>query len=81
MDAMDYLLGLGHKRIGFISGRAELESSNRRLMGYREALEKAGIPVDEKLIASGDYTTETGVSGARELLSLEQSTHSHLCLQ
>src|SRR4026207_101260 len=68
MDAMDYLIGLGHKRIGFISGRAELESSNRRLKGYREALENAGIPIDEQLIASGDYTTETGVSGARALL-------------
>jgi len=71
MDAMNYLLGLGHKRIGYISGRAELESSNRRLMGYREALGKVGLPVDEALIASGDYTTETGVSGARQLLSLE----------
>ena len=71
IDAMEYLLGLGHRRIGYISGRAELESSNRRLMGYRASLEKVGIPIDEKLIASGDYTTETGVSGARELLALE----------
>ena len=71
MDAMNYLLGLGHQRIGFISGRAELESSNRRLKGYRDALEKAGFPSDEKLIASGDYTTETGVACARALLSLD----------
>ena len=72
VDAMDYLLGLGHKRIGFISGRAELESSNRRLKGYRDALDKAGIPVDEKLIVPGDYTTETGVIRAKELLSLDK---------
>ncbi len=71
VEAMEYLLGLGHKRIGYISGRAELESSNRRLMGYRASLEKAGIPIDEKLIASGDYTTATGVSGAQQLLALE----------
>ena len=71
MDAMEYLLGLGHRRIGYISGREELESSNRRLIGYRAALEKAGIPIDESLIASGDYTTETGASGARKLLGLE----------
>lgn len=70
LDAVEYLLGLGHRRIGYISGRAELESSNRRLQGYRDALEKAGIPIDEQLIAPGDYTTATGVSGARELLSL-----------
>jgi len=71
IDAMKYLLGLGHKRIGYISGRAELESSNRRLMGYRDTLKKAGITVDEELIASGDYTTETGVTGTRQLLTLE----------
>jgi len=69
---MNYLMGLGHKRIGFISGRAELESSNRRFMGYRDALEPAGLPVTQELIASGDYTTETGVKCARELLALEK---------
>jgi LacI family transcriptional regulator len=69
-EVMNYLMSLGHKRIGFISGRAELESSNRRWMGYRDALEQAGLPVAEELIASGDYTTETGVKCARELLSL-----------
>jgi LacI family transcriptional regulator len=72
MEAMNYLLGLGHTRIGFISGRAELESSTRRLRGYHDALEKAGIPIDEQLIAAGDYTTETGVKCARELLSLDR---------
>jgi DNA-binding LacI/PurR family transcriptional regulator len=30
-----------------------------------------GIYIDEKLIVPGDYTTETGVSGTRELLALE----------
>jgi LacI family transcriptional regulator len=68
---MDYLLGLGHRRIGFISGRSELESANRRLKGYLDALEKAGLPTDEQLIASGDYTTETAARCARELLSLD----------
>jgi LacI family transcriptional regulator len=72
MDAMNYLLSLGHKRIGFISGRAELESSNRRLKGYRDALEKARLPIHKNLIASGDYTTETGVKCARELLTLNE---------
>jgi len=71
LEAMDYLIGLGHKRIGYISGRAELESSNRRLMGYQDGLKKAGIKYDEQLIAAGDYTTETGVSGARQLLALK----------
>jgi LacI family transcriptional regulator len=71
LDAMNYLLGLEHQRIGFITGRAELESSARRLKGYRDALKKAGIAVDEQLITVGDYTAETGAQCARELLSLK----------
>lgn len=70
LDAMNYLLGLGHHRIGFIAGRVELESSARRLKGYRDALKKAGISIDEKLVTVGDYTAETGAQCARELLSL-----------
>ena len=70
LEAMEYLLGLGHRRIGFINGRAELESANRRLSGYRDALEKAGIPIQQELIASGDYTTETGILCGRQLLAL-----------
>ena len=71
IDAMEYLIGLGHRRIGFISGRAELESSNRRLMGYQDSLNKAGISIEEDLIASGDYTTETGFTCARKLLTMK----------
>ena len=71
MDAMNYLLELGHTRIGFISGRAELVSANRRLKGYRDALKKVGLPIDEELIACGDYTTDTGVICTQELLSLD----------
>jgi LacI family transcriptional regulator len=40
-------------------------------MGYRDALEKAGLGIDPQLIASGDYTTETGVTCAWQLLSLD----------
>ncbi|MCX6032206.1 MAG: LacI family DNA-binding transcriptional regulator [Chloroflexi bacterium] len=71
MDAMRYLLGLGHRRIGFISGRPELESSIRRMKGYHDALEQAGLSVDDSLIAAGDYTTETAVICTRSLLALE----------
>jgi LacI family transcriptional regulator len=70
-EAMEYLIGLGHQRIGFIGGRVELESANQRLAAYRNALEKAGIPIDEQLIVSGDYTTKTGIEGGQRLLLLE----------
>lgn len=70
-QAMSYLMGLGHRRIGFITGRLELVSAIRRLEGYKDSLVKAGIPVDEQLIQVGDYRTETAVECTRVLLSLE----------
>ncbi|PKN93038.1 MAG: LacI family transcriptional regulator [Chloroflexi bacterium HGW-Chloroflexi-6] len=70
-EAMRYLLGLGHRQIGFIGGRPELTSAKRREKGYRNALEEAGIALDETLIINGDYTTETGFGCARQLLERE----------
>jgi LacI family transcriptional regulator len=70
LAAMNYLTGLGHRRIGFITGRVELLSASHRLQGYKAGLAACGIDVDEELIQVGDYTTETAARSARALLSL-----------
>jgi LacI family transcriptional regulator, galactose operon repressor len=66
--ATDYLLGLGHRRIGFLSGRPDLESARLRESGYRSALKKAGIPVDPSLIQVGEYEPETAKQATHALL-------------
>ncbi len=70
LEAMRYLIGLGHRRIGYITGRGELLSSQRRFQAYQDALAEAGIAFDETLVAAGDYTTATGYLCASQLLSL-----------
>jgi LacI family transcriptional regulator len=70
VEAMNYLIELGHRRIGFIGGRSDLKSAERRLRGYRDSLEKAGIPLDQDLITHGDFTADAGLSCARQLLNL-----------
>jgi LacI family transcriptional regulator len=69
-SAMDYLLNLGHRRIGFICGRPDLQSAKRRLEGYQESLRQANIPLDPDLIQPGDFTQEAGYHGAKNLLAL-----------
>jgi len=71
LEAMEYLISLGHTRIGFIGGRPEIGSAGRRLQGYQDALLKAGIELDVTLIAPGDFSTETGHARAVQLLSLD----------
>jgi len=70
LDAMEYLISLGHRRIGFIGGRPDLQSAVRRLQGYQDALRQADIPLAPELIQVGDYSTETGVVCAQQLLDL-----------
>jgi LacI family transcriptional regulator len=69
--ATRHLIDLGHRRIGFIRGRADLQSAIRRQQGYESALEKAGIPFDPSLVVDGDFTRESGVAGAHQLFSLD----------
>ena len=40
--ATNYLLGLGHRRIGFLGGRQDLESARLREAGFRRAMADAG---------------------------------------
>lgn len=68
LAAVDHLLHLGHRRIGFIAGRADLASAATRERGYRLALERAGIEVDPSLITQGDFLWETAVEPALALL-------------
>lgn len=72
-EMTDYLIGLGHKRIGFIAGPFALATSSLRLDGYKQALEQAGINFDPKLVVQGDFTYETGRRAADDLMAQENS--------
>ena len=70
LSAMECLFSLGHRRIGFIGGRPDLQSAQWRLQGYQDALLGAGLAVDPALISVGDFTAETGRKCALQLLTL-----------
>jgi len=68
-EAVEYLIGLGHRNIGLIGGPADSSTGRERLAGYNAAHEKAGIPIGARCIRFGDYKTESGRRLAEELLS------------
>lgn len=72
MTATDYLISLGHRRIGFLAGRPDLESARLRERGYRDALAKAGVDFDPELVRVGGYTLESATEPARELLEMTE---------
>lgn len=61
-EATDYLLTLGHRRIAFISGSLEYASCYNRFLGYKSALEEAGLPCEDKYIISFSNMTEENAS-------------------
>ncbi len=68
--AMNYLLGLGHCRIGYIGGRSDLQSAIRRLEGYCHSLQAASIVYDETLVKIGNYERAVAYELALELMRI-----------
>jgi LacI family transcriptional regulator len=68
-QAVDYLISLGHRRIGFVAGRPDLRSSMFREAGYRRALEDARVPFDRSLVGVGHYEEDSARPAAHGLLS------------
>ena len=68
--AMQFLYDHGHRRIAYISGLFEVESSVRRLNVYKEFLVEKGIGIEEALIKNGNYDWHSGYTQASALLRL-----------
>lgn len=63
------LIDAGHRKIAILVGPADIYTSRCRLLGYKKALEEAGLEVDESLILYSDYTTQGGYASVRQLLT------------
>ncbi len=70
-EATDYLLGLGHRRVGLIVGpRSGILRARRRYDGYAAALEARGIPCDPALVIERHPTMLNGKEAMSRLLRL-----------
>ena len=69
--ATQHLIDQGHRRIGIITGPADMMCSVARLAGYRSAMAMASLPVDPELIRYGDFHVEGGYEHALQLLERE----------
>ncbi len=63
-----HLIELGHRHIGCITGAPGYVSTEHRWTGFLRAMEKAGLPIDPRSIATGDFTEEGGRQAAAELM-------------
>lgn len=57
-EITEYLTDLGHKKIGILAGFRGINTTEERVAGYQEAMAKAGLPVEEQWVISGNYRNE-----------------------
>lgn len=72
--AVKALLGKGHTRIGFLSGKLNITSVEERLAGYEKALKEHGIEPDPALIKTGASKWQSGYEVTRELMANGNAT-------
>jgi DNA-binding LacI/PurR family transcriptional regulator len=68
-EALDHLLALGHRDIGFIAGPETLNSAQGRKDAFKAALKGHGLHVRTEWIATGDMRVEGGRTAMEKLLA------------
>ncbi len=77
--AVEHLLALGHRDIAFIQGPEGTPTSVRRLQGYQRALEGAGVQVNDRWLAPGEYTQLGGYMAMKAMLAGSNSPTAVFC--
>lgn len=67
-DMTEYLLKMGHRRIGIIGGRKDNIHMDKRLLGYQRALFDRQIFYNPDLVCYGNWDRECGYEGAEILI-------------
>ncbi len=68
-EAVEHLLQLGHRKIGFISGPPALKSARIRHTAFLRSLTRYGIDEDKRLVEEGDHTVDGGLNAMTRMLA------------
>jgi LacI family transcriptional regulator len=68
--AVEHLVELGHRRIAYINGPHDWNSSKDRLAGYQDVLAQYGIPYDSSLVEEGTWEVQSGYPTAKKFLGM-----------
>jgi len=69
--AVDHLVALGHRRIGFIRGHPMSGATAERQQAFEDSLRRHGLPVDQQLLVPGQYDYVSGQIACQRLLAAQ----------
>ena len=78
-EATEYLLSQGHERVAFVTGRADSLLTKDREFGYRSAMRKAGLVIEDGWVVEGGLTIDGAVRATRQLLNLSRRPTAIFC--
>jgi DNA-binding LacI/PurR family transcriptional regulator len=78
-QAVEHLIGLGHRQIAFVAQGHHSHTEKQRLQGYRATLTQHHLPVDDRLIVAGDGGMTGGIAAVPRLLALPHRPTAIIC--
>jgi len=78
-QAVDHVVSLGHRNIGFITGPLDLHSARTRRQAFVDGLRSHSIPLDRRLVREGTHTAEGGEKAMKEILKLARIPSAVVC--
>jgi LacI family transcriptional regulator len=78
-QAVEHVVELGHRNIGFITGPLDLHSARTRRQAFVDGLRHHRITLDRKLVREGTHTAEGGEKAMKEILKLSRIPTAVVC--
>ena len=79
-DVVNYLISIGHKRIGVISGLSKNPHTIDRMKGYKQALLNANVEFDPTLVVEGDFTLWSGLNASEHFTRMHELPTAIFCM-
>ena len=77
--AVDHLLRLGHTRIGFVGGYPDTSAYHERLSGFKNALRRAGVPLQRRYVFPGENSFNGGCQVAARVAGMHSRPTAVFC--
>ncbi len=78
-EAVEHLVGLGHRRIAYLAGPHTLHSAETRLHCFESSVVACGLRARREWVVDADHTLQGGVTGMQKLLALEEKPTAVVC--
>ena len=80
-QAVEYLVGLGHTRIGFIGGEFSITNMLDRYRGFQQHMKEFGLEVDPDLVIDdiGSVDTAGAIEGTHRLIGRKRLPTALIC--